>query len=84
MSFRLERGDVQAEWLGALHLTHRGRGVLLGAPAGIAESLGPAVDALDAVVLLTGQLRTVEGRGNTPTRYVLSAAMYQRLLEAVK
>ncbi|MFT4621454.1 MAG: hypothetical protein ACI8PZ_000106 [Myxococcota bacterium] len=61
MSFRLERGDVQAEWLGALHLTHRGRGVLLGAPAGIAESLGPAVDTLDAVVLLTGQLRTLEG-----------------------
>ena len=30
------------------------------------------------------ELRTVEGRGNTPTRYVLSAAMYQRLLEAVK
>ena len=29
-------------------------------------------------------LREVEGRNNTPTRYILSAADYQRLLDAVK
>ena len=29
-------------------------------------------------------LREAEGRNNTPTRYILSAADYQRLLDAVK